>query len=177
VRGARVITAAAVAFGVLFAAETATAHHDIPRQAVLAKVYPDLLERTKAETPFRWSRFMARAESRWRATHPAAERRHLELARRSAREAMWLRVASCESGDGKGAINWDVNTGNGYYGGLQMDRTFQQTYDPDAYATLGTANNWPAWRQMRAADRAYESRGLAPWPNCGHARLGYKPVP
>ena len=60
---------------------------------------------------------------------------------------------------------WDVATGNGYYGGLQMDRLFQQTYAPRLYRTKGTADHWTAEEQIRAAARADASRGFTPWPN------------
>ena len=45
-----------------------------------------------------------------------------------------------------------------------MDRGFQQTYAPDLYESKGTADNWTQEEQMRAAARAVESRGFAPWP-------------
>ena len=61
---------------------------------------------------------------------------------------------------------WNSNTGNGYYGGLQMDRRFQSLYGADFVAKWGTADNWPAWAQLQAALRAYRSgRGFYPWPN------------
>lgn len=60
---------------------------------------------------------------------------------------------------------WDISTGNGYYGGLQMDRGFQQTYAPALYRSKGTADNWTAEEQMRAAEQAIASRGFTPWPN------------
>lgn len=60
---------------------------------------------------------------------------------------------------------WDISTGNGYYGGLQMDRSFQQTYAPGLYRTKGTADNWTPEEQMRAAGRAIRTRGFTPWPN------------
>jgi len=61
---------------------------------------------------------------------------------------------------------WDSNTGNGYYGGLQMDRRFQTLYGADFVAKWGTADNWPAWAQLQVAVRAYRSgRGFYPWPN------------
>ncbi|MGD9573255.1 MAG: transglycosylase family protein [Thermoleophilia bacterium] len=60
---------------------------------------------------------------------------------------------------------WDINTGNGYYGGLQMDRTFQQTYSPGLYARKGTADNWTQEEQMRTAEKAIVGRGFSPWPN------------
>jgi len=65
---------------------------------------------------------------------------------------------------------WDSNTGNGYYGGLQMDRRFQSLYGPDFVARWGTADNWPAWAQLQVALRAYRAgRGFYPWPNTARA--------
>jgi hypothetical protein len=65
---------------------------------------------------------------------------------------------------------WNANTGNGYYGGLQMDRHFQSLYGSDFIARWGTADNWPAWAQLQAAVRAYRSgRGFYPWPNTARA--------
>jgi hypothetical protein len=65
---------------------------------------------------------------------------------------------------------WDSNTGNGYYGGLQMDRRFQSLYGRDFVARWGTADNWPAWAQLQAAMRAYRAgRGFYPWPNTARA--------
>jgi hypothetical protein len=65
---------------------------------------------------------------------------------------------------------WNANTGNGYYGGLQMDLTFQGRYGSDFVRKWGTADNWPVWAQMQAAARAYLSgRGFYPWPNTARA--------
>jgi hypothetical protein len=69
-------------------------------------------------------------------------------------------IADHESG-----ARWDIATGNGYYGGLQMDRSFQQAYAPHLYRTKGTADNWTAEEQLRAAGRAIAVRGFTPWPN------------
>lgn len=58
------------------------------------------------------------------------------------------------------------NTGNGYYGGLQMDISFQSHYGAEFLHRWGTANNWPVWAQVTAARRARDSgRGYGPWPN------------
>jgi hypothetical protein len=65
---------------------------------------------------------------------------------------------------------WNANTGNGYYGGLQMDRRFQSLYGSDYVARWGTADNWPVWAQLQVAVRAYKSgRGFYPWPNTARA--------
>ena len=61
---------------------------------------------------------------------------------------------------------WTSNTGNGYYGGLQMDRSFMEHYGREFVGRWGTADNWPAWAQLEAAARAHDSgREFTPWPN------------
>lgn len=73
-----------------------------------------------------------------------------------ANEAMWDRVAKCESGG-----NWHINTGNGYYGGLQF-----------SYSTwLGAGGGEFAQRadlasreqQITVANRLYATSGLSQW--------------
>ena len=65
---------------------------------------------------------------------------------------------------------WSANTGNGYYGGLQMDVRFQSLYGREFIRRWGLADNWPAWAQLQAAARAYRSgRGFAPWPRTARA--------
>jgi hypothetical protein len=53
-----------------------------------------------------------------------------------------------------------------YYGGLQMDLSFQRSYGADLLRRKGTADHWTAVEQMWVAERAYRSgRGFYPWPN------------
>lgn len=53
-----------------------------------------------------------------------------------------------------------------YYGGLQMDYSFQRAHGPDALARWGTADHWHPLTQMWVAERAYKSGlGFHPWPN------------
>jgi hypothetical protein len=55
-----------------------------------------------------------------------------------------------------------------YYGGLQMDLSFQRTYSPGLLRRKGTANHWTPLEQMWTAERAHRSgRGFYPWPNTG----------
>ena len=61
--------------------------------------------------------------------------------------------------------SWPSNTGNGYYGGLQMNLGFQQTYAPWLLRTKGTADHWTPLEQVWIAERAAKSRGFYPWPN------------
>ena len=73
--------------------------------------------------------------------------------------SQWLCIHSHEGA-------WNANTGNGYYGGLQMDMSFQSAYGGHLLRTKGTANNWTPMEQMWVAERAYSSgRGFGPWPN------------
>jgi hypothetical protein len=70
----------------------------------------------------------------------------------------------------RGEAAWNANTGNGYYGGLQMDLTFQRSYNGRAVRRYGTADKWPIREQLIAAERAYRSgRGYSPWPNTARA--------
>lgn len=59
---------------------------------------------------------------------------------------------------------WRANTGNGYFGGLQMNLSFQRTYGPRFFAHWGTADRWPVLAQLVAAERAWKVRGFQPWP-------------
>lgn len=53
-----------------------------------------------------------------------------------------------------------------YWGGLQMDMSFQRAYGKEFLKALGTADNWPPFIQIAVAMKAYYSgRGFQPWPN------------
>lgn len=57
-----------------------------------------------------------------------------------------------------------------YYGGLQMDLSFQSTYGASLLATKGTADHWTPGEQMAVAQKAHDSgRGYEPWPNTARA--------
>jgi hypothetical protein len=52
-----------------------------------------------------------------------------------------------------------------YYGGLQMDLTFQRMYGLALLRRKGTADRWGALEQMWVAERALRAgRGFYPWP-------------
>lgn len=55
-----------------------------------------------------------------------------------------------------------------YWGGLQMDLTFQQSYGPAFLKRWGTADRWPKWAQLVAGVRAVLVRGYRPWPKTAH---------
>jgi hypothetical protein len=53
-----------------------------------------------------------------------------------------------------------------YFGGLQMDLSFQRRYGWHLLATKGTADHWTPLEQMWVAERAHRAgRGFYPWPN------------
>ena len=53
-----------------------------------------------------------------------------------------------------------------YFGGLQMDISFQRMYGSDLLRRKGTADNWTPLEQMWVAERALRAgRGFYPWPN------------
>jgi hypothetical protein len=53
-----------------------------------------------------------------------------------------------------------------YYGGLQMDITFQRRYGRRLLRRKGTADRWTPLEQMWVAERAHRSGlGFYPWPN------------
>jgi transglycosylase-like protein len=65
---------------------------------------------------------------------------------------------------------WNSNTGNGYYGGLQMDLQFQRTYAPAFLLRKGTADRWTRLEQIWVGERARRSgRGFYPWPSTARA--------
>ncbi len=78
-----------------------------------------------------------------------------------ANAAMWDRIAQCESGG-----RWHINTGNGYYGGLQFSYS--------TWLSVGGADFAPRAdlasreEQITVANRLYAQRGLQPW-GCRHA--------
>lgn len=53
-----------------------------------------------------------------------------------------------------------------FWGGLQMDWSFQTTYGYYLYRLKGTANHWNPIEQMWTAEKAFRAgRGFYPWPN------------
>jgi hypothetical protein len=58
------------------------------------------------------------------------------------------------------------DSGDPYWGGLQMDRGFMRTYAPRVLLRRGWADHWTPLEQMWVAERAHRSgRGYGAWPN------------
>ncbi|MFD9919144.1 transglycosylase family protein [[Kitasatospora] papulosa] len=81
---------------------------------------------------------------------------------------VWEKVAACES-----TGNWHINTGNGYYGGLQFTRSTWAAYGGTAYAAradLATKD-----QQIAVAEKVLDGQGPGAWPTCS-VRAGLKQV-
>lgn len=74
--------------------------------------------------------------------------------------SVWDRLAQCESGG-----NWSINTGNGYYGGLQFSLGTWQ-----AYGGTGLPSNASRETQIAIATKVRDaSGGYGAWPGCAAA--------
>ncbi|MGW6781654.1 transglycosylase family protein [Streptomyces sp. NPDC054987] len=72
----------------------------------------------------------------------------------------WDKVAACESTN-----NWRINTGNGYYGGLQFSQSTWRAFGGAAYAPradLATKD-----QQIAVAEKVLKGQGPGAWPHCG----------
>ncbi|MEU2777619.1 transglycosylase family protein [Streptomyces sp. NPDC007162] len=77
----------------------------------------------------------------------------------------WDTVAQCESGG-----NWAINTGNGYYGGLQFSASTWAAYGGTAYAPQ--ANQATKAQQIQIAEKVLAAQGKGAWPVCGKGLSG-----
>jgi nucleoid-associated protein YgaU len=77
----------------------------------------------------------------------------------------WSGVARCESGG-----NWSINTGNGYYGGLQFSASTWRAYGGTAYAPQ--ANQATPAQQIAVAEKVLAGQGIGAWPTCGRYLSG-----
>ena len=69
----------------------------------------------------------------------------------------WDAIARCESGG-----NWAINTGNGYYGGLQFTLSTWR-----AHGGVGDPAHSAREQQIAVAERVLKSQGIGAWPTCG----------
>ncbi len=77
----------------------------------------------------------------------------------AAASTVWDRVARCESGG-----NWKINTGNGYYGGLQFSARTWSGFGGGKYASR--ANRATKGEQIAIARRVLAGQGPGAWPTC-----------
>jgi LysM repeat protein len=83
--------------------------------------------------------------------------------------SVWDKVAQCESGG-----NWNINTGNGYYGGLQFSSSTWR-----AYGGSGSASGASREEQIAVAERVLAAQGWGAWPVCSRkaGASGYSASP
>ncbi|GAA4852310.1 resuscitation-promoting factor [Actinomycetospora corticicola] len=75
--------------------------------------------------------------------------------------AKWDRMVKCEAGG-----DWNINTGNGYYGGLQFDKQTWNAYGGGQYAPR--ADLATREEQIAVAEKVRDARGgYGAWPVCG----------
>jgi hypothetical protein len=74
---------------------------------------------------------------------------------------IWDQLAMCESGG-----NWSINTGNGYYGGLQFTLSSWQAVGGSGYPHLASKSE-----QINRAQQLQARQGWGAWPACS-AKLG-----
>lgn len=86
----------------------------------------------------------------------------------AAPDSAWDRLAQCESGG-----NWKINTGNGYYGGLQFNpRTWR------AFGGTGMPHQASRSEQIAVAERTLAVQGWNAWPSCSRKMglRGHRPA-
>jgi hypothetical protein len=172
--------AAALLLGAILVPQQARATRTNAKQAKLAVVYEAQLRRTLTgiraarDEARRWNAVMSARAPRYAASaehSPSLRYRRSVLAlwthramqaRRQAQHPPrlkdWLCIHHYEGA-------WNDPNGP-YYGGLQMDMSFQQAYGAALLRRKGTADHWSPLEQIWVAERAYRSgRGFYPWPN------------
>ena len=77
----------------------------------------------------------------------------------AASSSVWDRVAACESGG-----NWSINTGNGFYGGLQFTSQTWQGFGGGKYAA--NAHQATKSQQIEIAQKVLQVQGPGAWPVC-----------
>ena len=71
----------------------------------------------------------------------------------------WDKVAECESGG-----SWSADTGNGYYGGLQISQDDWDKYGGTQYAQ--SADQASRSQQIAVAEKILADQGTKPWTMC-----------
>jgi resuscitation-promoting factor RpfB len=78
-------------------------------------------------------------------------------------DSVWDKLAECESGG-----NWSINTGNGYYGGLQFSLSTWRAYGGSGYPHEASREE-----QIRIAKKLQADAGWGSWPACS-SKLGLR---
>lgn len=108
---------------------------------------PITLEEHRANVAERREVIAAQEQETREAEQAAAEQERLRI---------WERLAQCESGG-----NWSINTGNGYYGGLQFSLSSWRGVGGSGYP-----HNASKAEQIRRGERLQDVQGWGAWPTC-----------
>ncbi|MFI8825276.1 transglycosylase family protein [Streptomyces sp. NPDC053431] len=73
---------------------------------------------------------------------------------------VWEKLASCES-----SSHWQINTGNGYFGGLQFSQSTWEAYGGTHFAPRADLASKD--QQIAVAERVLKGQGPGAWPACG----------
>jgi hypothetical protein len=139
--------------------------HRASRSAVHRQTVREIREEKRARIAAerreaaREARRAARAEAR----REAQERRDAEVAAApapaSSSGANWDGLAQCESSG-----DWHINTGNGYYGGLQFSSSTWLSFGGGQYAPR--ADLASREQQIAIAEKVLATQGRGAWPHC-----------
>lgn len=77
----------------------------------------------------------------------------------AASDRTWNRLAECESGG-----RWHIDTGNGYYGGLQISKSTWDGFGGGRFAAF--PDNASREQQITIAERIQDGQGWGAWPSC-----------
>jgi hypothetical protein len=120
----------------------------------------------KPRTPTNYAERTTKSDAYRRWLRDLWRKRALAAARRAARpphRSQWMCIHLYESHP---LQRWRTRTGNGFYGGLQMNIAFQRRYGAELQRRKGSADRWTPLEQMWVAERAHRSGlGFHPWPN------------
>lgn len=79
----------------------------------------------------------------------------------------WTAIARCESGYG-GGPNWSLNSGNGFYGGVQFSLSSWQWVGGQGYPHQASQEE-----QIHRANILWQRQGWNAWPACSR-KLGLR---
>jgi len=124
------------------------------RQAAeAARIEEERRQREQQEQSSSWASSSSSLSASWR------EAGSLANGSTNGISSHWDAVASCESTN-----NWSINTGNGFYGGLQFTQSTWEAYGGLQYAPR--ADLATREQQIAVAEGVLAGQGPGAWPNC-----------
>ena len=126
-------------------------------------IFPGQVIRLDRTAPAPQPAAAAPAPAQAEAPSPAPSQAPAPAAASSGGGTTWDRLAQCESGG-----NWSINTGNGYYGGLQFSQSSW-----NAAGGSGNPANASRAEQIRVAENLLDMQGWGAWPACS-SKLGLR---